>query len=110
MIAGRESIERAGESHQAVHFLAKRGEGFGRGRDDPVAQSLEVAEEVGERRAELVRGVRDEFRAHPLLLVEARRELIERLSERNDLARSFGDHPHRALAMGEPLRGAADAP
>ena len=58
------------------------------GRDDAVAQRLEVALQVGQRGPQLVGGVGDEVAPHRLLALEAGRHLVERIGEAGELLRA----------------------
>jgi hypothetical protein len=80
------------------------------GRDDPVAQGLEVPLQVGERRPELVGRVGDELAAHTLLLLEGGGHLVERIREAHDLLGALPGDPRLVAALGDPARGRADLP
>ena len=108
-VADRELVERAREPDEPVRLLAERGERLRGRRNDAVAQRLEVSDQVGERRAQLVSGVRDELGAKPFLLLQTRGHEVERRRERRDLARSGDGHAHVACSVGHAARRLGDA-
>ena len=69
-VALGERVERAGQPDESVGLLVQRLVRRPIGRDHAVAQRLEVALQVGQRRAQLVGGVGDEVAAHLLLPLE----------------------------------------
>ena len=108
-IAHGEIVERARQTHQTLGFFAKRREGVGGRRDDTVAKRLQVADQIGQRRSQLVRGVRDELRAEALLLLQPLRHAVEGRGERGDLPRTIRRHAHVTLPLGDALCRRADA-
>ena len=84
-------------------------ERLGARRDHLVAQRLEVALEVGERGAQLVGGIGDELAAHPLLLLEALRHLVEGAGDGTRLLEADVGDPRRVVAGGDPPRRLDDA-
>ena len=65
---------------------------------DAVDEVLEAGAEGADRRAELVRGVRDEVAAHAVGLVQLRRHRVERPSELADLVPGGRRDPARVVA------------
>ena len=86
----------------------QRDEGRALGRDDLVPERLEIPLQVGERRAQLVRGVRDEFASDPLLVADLGRHLVERVRERRDLVRTRTVDADAVVPDGHASRGSAD--
>ena len=78
------------------------------GDDDAVAQRLEVALQVGQRRAQLVRRVGDEVAPHRLLALEAGGHLVERVGQAGQLLRAFARDAGRVVAVGDPPGRPAD--
>ena len=72
------------------------------GRDDAVAQRLEVALQVRQRRAQLVRRVGDEVAAHRLLALEAGGHLVERIGQAGELLGALARDAGRVVALGDP--------
>ena len=79
-------------------------------RHDAVAQCLEVALQIREWRAELVRRVRDELAAKALLFFDRRGHLIEGVGERDELLGSFAWGASGVITIGDPTGGAPDLP
>src|SRR5205823_3159009 len=80
-----QEIEGAREANEPVHLFAQRGEGLPARRHDTVAERLEVALQVRQRRPQLVGGVGDEVRALACVFLEPLRHLIERAGQRDHL-------------------------
>ena len=77
------------------------------GHHHAVAEGLEIALEIRERRTKLVRGIRDELAPHPLLLLNLVGHAIERVRERSDLLGAARLHAHSMIApRDKPRRGA----
>ena len=83
--AGGKHVERAGQPAEAGDLILQRDEYLRPGRDDTLTQTLEIAVEVGQRRAELVREVLDQIAAKSFLVLEAGRHLVERVRNRRQL-------------------------
>ena len=101
-------VERARQSDQPIGFLPERLVGRGIGRDDAVAQRLEIALQVRQRRPQLVSRVRDELSSHPFLFLERCGHLVERIGERGDLLRPVARNAGRVVAIRDPPGGGAD--
>ena len=109
-ISFSERVERPRETHHAVDLLVQRLESSTVRGHDPVAKRLQVALQVGERSAQLVRGIGDELAPHPLLFLDLAGHAVERRGEGADLLGSARSHAHGMVALRDQLRGVADLP
>ncbi len=100
-VALGERVERARQPDQALGLLVQRLVGRAVGRDDAVAQRLEVALQVGQRRPQLVGGVGDEVAAHLLLPLERGGHLVERVGEAGQLLGALARDARRVVAVGD---------
>ena len=100
-VAFGQRVERTRQPDQPIGLLVERLVGRPVRRDDAVAQRLEIALQVRQRRAELVRGVGDEVAAHRLLPLEAGGHLVERVGERGELLGAFARDAGRVVALGD---------
>ena len=107
-IAFGERVERMREANQALGLVPERVVGGPVGDDDPVAQRLEIALQVGQRRPKLVRGVGDEVAPHRLLALEAGGHLVERIGEARELLRAVARDAGGVIPFGDPARGGTD--
>ena len=96
------------QPHEALGLVEERVVGRPVRLDHSVAQGLEVALQVGQRRPQLVRGIGDEVAPHRLLSLEAGGHLVERVGEAGELLRAVARDPCRVVALGDPAGGAAD--
>jgi hypothetical protein len=78
------------------------------GGDDPVAQSLQVALQVGQRGAQLVRGVGDEVPAHLLLPFQRGGHLVERVGQAGHLLGAVARDAGGVVAVGDPTGRGSD--
>ncbi len=108
MPAPPEHVEARREPGQPVDLLAQRVERGGIRGEHAVAQRLEIALQVGERRPQLVRGVDDELAADHLLLREAVRHRVVRGREVAQLLGALLGHPDVEVAVGEAPGGVGD--
>ena len=111
-IGAREVEQLRRELRQAIDLLAHRREELAAGRlvELLVAEQLEEAAEGEDRRAELVRGVRDELAPR---VVERRQPLahpVERARELTDLVRAVVDHRLVELPGRDPLGRGLEPP
>ena len=109
-VAFRQDVERLREAHEALRLLEQRVVRRPFRRHDAVAQGLEIALEIGERRPELVRRVGDEVAPDPSLLLEARGHLVEGIGEAHELLRALARHAGLVVPVGDAPRGCADVP
>ena len=105
-VAGRQRVERSGQSNQPFGLFQQRLERGGIGLDDAVAKRLQVALQVGKGRPKLMRGVGDELAPHPLLLLEGGRHLVERVRQADDLLGALARDP-RSIVPCRDLAGRA---
>ena len=96
------------EADEALGLVPQRVVGRPVGDDHAVAERLEIALQVGQRRPELVRGVGDEVAPHRLLAFETGGHLVERVGEAGDLLRAFARDPGGVVAVGDPSCRRAD--
>ena len=101
-------VERARQAHQPIRLLPQRLVGGGVRVDHAVAQRLEVALQIGQWRAQLVRGVGDEVAPDLLLLGQAGGHLVERVGHVANLIRALARHPHAMVAGRQTSGGKAD--
>ena len=107
-VALGQGIERARQPDQSIGFLVERLVGRPVGGDHAVAQRLEVALQVGQRRAQLVGGVGDEVAPHLLLALQAGGHLVERVGQAGQLLGAVARDPRGVVPVGDPARGRAD--
>ena len=111
LIAASPSASASSERDSRTSRSASLMEGLVRGsiRDDhAVAQRLEIALQVGQRGPQLVRRVGDEVAPHPLLLLERRGHLVERIGQAGELLGAFARDAGRVVAIGDPAGRRAD--
>ena len=107
-VALGQRVERTRQPDEPLRLVPERVVGRPVGDDHAVAQCLEIALQVGQRRPQLVRGVGDEVAAHRLLALEAGRHLVERIGEAGELLGALARDPRRVVALGDPAGSAAD--
>ena len=111
-VHAREVEQVGGELREAVDLLPRRREEAGARLlvEVLVRHQLEEAREGEERRAQLVRGVRDELLARRVELRELDAHLLERHRELAELVVPEVDDRLVELALRDPVRGALEAP
>ena len=103
-----EGVERMGQPPESRHLILQGGEDFGSWIDDSISQPLEVAVQVGERRAQLVGEVQDQVAALALLVLEACGHLVERVRDRRELWRLRPLHSGVIASLRNASRGARE--
>ncbi len=106
----RQRVERRGESDEALRLLQERLERGPIRRDDVVTQSLEVALEVREGRAQFMRRVLDQLLALSLLVGERAAHRIERIGQAHQLLGSAPLDARLEVAGGNAPRRPAQVP
>ncbi len=95
------------QAHEPLRFLEQRFVGLPVGRDDPVTDGLEVALQVGQRGAQLMRGVGDDVAPLALALLEGGGHLVEGVGQAGQLVRRRAWHARGEVPAGHaPRRGA----
>jgi hypothetical protein len=107
-IALGERVERAREPDEAIGLLDERFVRRPVGLDDAVAEGLEIALEVRQRRPQLVGGVDDEVAPQALLVLERLGHLVERIGEARELVRTLSLDPGGIVAAGDLPGGRTD--
>src|SRR2546430_5384591 len=80
-----QNVKRLREAQEPVDLLLKRRVRVRGGGHDTVLQCLQVAVEVGQRSPQLMRKAEDQIVALALLILKARRHLVERICQGREL-------------------------
>jgi hypothetical protein len=114
-VVGERAGLREGEILEIVHdplleqrLLVERGEQFGGRLDDTVPQGLQIAAQIGERGAQLVRDVTGEAALALLTRLEGVGHAVEGAAELRDLVPAQDGYAARQVALAQSLRGQRD--